>query len=1044
MKAANGRPGSRAEFTLGPWTAGINEKAEPGNLTATELKAAMNVLLDDVPGRVVKRYGDRVVGAMPTDVPARFAYTFKTSDGTEYLLISDGESIYVTTDWITYTLLISGLDPSAYLEFETAESKCWIQNGTNSTMWFDGTNLVVMDREYGTAVAATTDAGTDTTHIIDADLTQDNDYWNHRKVVITSGTYAGMVGTVTDFVKNTHTLTVSGFTADPGSGVSYKLGLIMPKGRIARYADGHLFIGATPENRSEIRLNRIDDPDTGYAMTLDNPRAWPTDYQMAITQDDGDQIWTFSPVYRNRILATKGTAVYRLEPDATFIYRPVLVSSEVGCRYQDCWAVKDELLCFMGNERSGLIDLYITDMVSIKPRHKDGRFLPSFEEVRRNEPTYKYLARASADQFETGEKSSTCKVSDGKIECRSFEVDADWAEIADTLTNIDASHDCLAIKGIPKWTVNYNPLTSTGGAGNPNDLPAAASPAWSMSDAGNSQEAVYGLGLYMICSGGDGGIGYNRADVLDGSKNTFLTMRFQLGDHGISGSGIPNLTFGLFNGSRHIRYCATVNGIFGAQLWKEDLSHGPVAYNCPYWSSAMHVFNLLLDKNGKYALWLDGVLIDYGTGVADSTNKVHFGMDLMEGYNCFGDAWLEKLSYDTDFKYDCTQMPTTLPATGTALLRLDYTRAPDSYGKFFSTITANGGTVGIKTQSSTDDITYSALADLTNGTEPGVDNATPLRRYLQIEFTLTRALYSKGPTIDKMMGGALWRMQAQQVGSNITAWRKYLDETTVPANTSIVKKMRLAKTLTTPAEGDFAAWATVTNNANIATVLSDVIPVTGVPAGEGRWVDLKIELNPTAAAATPNVENLLVNWQEGALTMLNLTTFMYKKRLLVTAISRTAVYNDRVFVLDTQQAWTKFSGRQLNKIFTFRGLVYGLSAIDANIYQLDVEGNFNDGTAAVDAYIDTGALDFGNQQFELLNIKIGNAGITSTVLVYLSYDGDTYTLIGTVPFTGEGVYNMRVPHGRIGRKHYIRLRVSAQEGMAIDMLKVSGRYLAEQ
>lgn len=287
-------------------------------------------------------------------------------------------------------------------------------------------------------------------------------------------------------------------------------------------------------------------------------------------------------------------------------------------------------------------------------------------------------------------------------------------------------------------------------------------------------------------------------------------------------------------------------------------------------------------------------------------------------------------------------------------------------------------------------------------------------------------------------------MTAQQVGSNITAWLKWADDTTTPAGTSVVKKIRLAKTLTTPLEADFAAWQTVVDGNNIGTILADVIPETGVPAGEGRWIDAKVELNPSNAGVTPDVENFYVNWQEGTLIRLMLTAFMYRKRLYIAGISTTSTYNDLLFVLDTQNAWTKFAGQNINKMFIFHGLVYGLSSIDDKIFQLEVEGNFNDGAVPVDAYADTGALDFGNQQAELQNIKIGNAAVTSSVAVYASYDGETWTLIGTKAFTGEGTYNMRAPHGRIGKKHFIRLRVAGQEAMGVNMLKARVKFLAEQ
>jgi hypothetical protein len=345
--------------------------------------------------------------------------------------------------------------------------------------------------------------------------------------------------------------------------------------------------------------------------------------------------------------------------------------------------------------------------------------------------------------------------------------------------------------------------------------------------------------------------------------------------------------------------------------------------------------------------------------------------------------------------------------------------------------------VAIQTQSSADDVTYSGLAACANGAQP----SSGVAQYLKLKFTMTPADYVNAPELTKLIGGFLWRMKAVQIGTNISAWKTYLDEITVPAGTALAVKIRLAKTLAAPGEGDWEAWAAIVNTENIGTILSDTsFPIT---PGEGRWLDIKVEGGPDGFGVTPNLENFLLNWQEGATSKLCLTSFIFKKRLYMTGISSVAAANDRLYVLDTNKAWSKFIGLSLNRIIPFRGLIYGLSSINDKIYQLEVEGQYSDGVMPVDAYIETGALDFGNQRFEMRNIKVGSVGIISNVGVFLSYDGTNWTSIGTLAFTGDGTRNLRVPKGRIGKRHFIRLRVAAAEGMGINMLKVAGIVKAE-
>jgi len=1096
MRIPAQRPGAKLDFTFGPWDNGINEKADPGTLGPADLRAAVNVLLDETPGQAWKRWGNQEVALLPSGLPPKFGYVFKKNDGTEYLLLSDGTTIYVTTDLVTITQLVTGLDDTAYLQFETAEGKCWISNGTDSTMWYDGTTLVALDREYGDAVLAVADAGTDGTHIVDAALTSAvTDYWKDRKVVITSGTAIGKEGTVTAFDPASDTLTITPELVGLTTGDSYKVGLIMPKARIMRYGTGTLFLGGTSENRSGIRFNRPDNVDTGIRMSLDNPSAWPTNYEISITQDDGDQVWSFSPAYKNRVLVTKGTAIYRLEPDSTYQFVAVLVSAQVGCRYPDSWAVKNELLHFMGNEQSGLLDLYITDMVSVKPRHKDGNLLPSFQEMYRSEPLYKYIARASTDQFNTGEKSTLCETGNGRLECRNIGTKAGWDEIrtAAVDTAVSEALETVTINGIPAWPQKYEA----------NELPAAATPAWTKAVDGATSEAITD-GKLINTTASFAAIFYYRNGVLDASKNSFISLRLKR-------SATAGLQVYFQNGSKGLWVDFSSSGI-GILAW-------PAArvYVAGDTASDYKTINILLDKDGLASVYAAGARVWTGTAGTATAHPAYGITTNAIGYSSAGGTgYLDFIYEDLDFAFTAAQLGATIPTAGSVTVKIDYLRTPEAFGKYwftlgndfsgtaatgtdaahivdalltgednfwngrYVTITSGtyagasglvtaydsathkltisglpgdpgigetfkinrGGTLGIETQSSADDITYGALAALTNGGEPAVDNANSLNRYLKLVLTLTRADVANGPELAEMIGGFLWRMTGQQVGVNISAWRKYLDEITVPSGAALVTKIRLATTITTPIESDWGAWQTIVTTNNIGTILSDVtFPVT---VGQGRWLDVKVEGGPSAYGVTPNLENFLLNWQQGSSSRLAITSFVYKKRLYVTGISSTAAANDRLFVLDTNQAWTKILGQSLNRIVTFKGLIYGLSSIDDKIYQQEVEGKHTDGLVDVNAYIDPAAMDFGHQRFEITNIKVGSAAIVSNVTVYLSYDGVTFTSIGTLAFTGSGTKNLRVPHGRIGKRHFIRLQVPGNEGMAINMLKVSGRTKAEE
>ncbi len=1116
MKIKGARPGVRTEYDLGPWDGGIDEKTEPGALGANFLHAAENVLLDEVPGVVTKCWGSKKVAEMPTGVPARFAYEYKKNDGSTYFLVSDGAELYATKDMVAFgTALITGLDETAYLQFETIDDKCWIMNGSDFTMWFDGTDFEVMDREYGNATPAVTDAGTSSTQIIDAALPNDpitpasTAYWVNRRVVIVSGTYAGMEGLVTAFNPATHKLTIEGFDNDPGSGVSYMVGLIMVKGAVLRARGIELFVGCTSENGSEVRFNRTDDPDTGIRMHVDNPRAWPANYQIVITQNDGDKVYSFSPVYRDRVLVTKGTAIYRLEADSTRIYVPVLVSQEVGCRYPDSWVVKGELLHFLGSERSGLLDMYVTDMVSVKPLHKDGNLVPSFQNMFKSEKNYKYRSRASTDDFNTGDVSTFCETKNGKLECRTVATKSDWDDVMVAAENVSArasvETDSVVLDGIPAWPQKYEC----------NELPTAASPVWTKYATGEKTESIVAGKLLTAVGGiGAGRLHYFRNNVFSSIKNTYACFRAK---GVVSGNITGSIDFIVQNGSKQIK-AQLMFGLRLMRLYVNSVNQGDVDF------SDYKTVNVLLDKNGKGMVYVDGVKLWSGDAIAaaENTTEGYTNNAIVYAATAFGatNLYLDFIYEDADFDLLTTEMPATLPTTGTVVVKLDYTRAPESYGAVwlgmghdytgtvgvvidpthftdtslpgeddfwlgrlgtaltgatagrsqlvaaFNATTKiitiagsgsftpvqgdtyqinRGGSFTIQTQSSDDDITYSALASLYNGQIPGTANATPKKRYLKLVITMTRQDCANGPELVSLICGFLWRMKAIQVGSNITAWRNFISDTTTPSGAQLEMRIRLATTIATPLEADFGTWRPITNSNDIGTILSDTPPPK---AGEGRWLDVKVEGGIGALALSGYLENFSLNWQEGGAVGANLglvvAAFMYKKRLYLTGMSAVATANDSLFVLDTRKAWTKFTGQNINRLISFNGQIYGLSSLDENIKQMEVEGSYSNDAAPIVGFIEPGAMDFGHQRVELQAVKVGSVGINSTVEVLTSYEGDTWVSLGTLVFTGDGTKILRVARGRIGKQHFFRLKGSAAEGLAINLFKVAVVALPEE
>lgn len=136
---------------------------------------------------VSRRVTDSIVGDLTT---AAFPATIATSSPYEILMrFSKGQ-----------------YDEAIKLGVEFAKNEHWVE-------WLWDT-LAVANSTYDYAIpmeheitSITADAGSSTTLLVDAALTQANDYWNYARVVGLSGANAGLTNFPTDWTLSTNTLT---------------------------------------------------------------------------------------------------------------------------------------------------------------------------------------------------------------------------------------------------------------------------------------------------------------------------------------------------------------------------------------------------------------------------------------------------------------------------------------------------------------------------------------------------------------------------------------------------------------------------------------------------------------------------------------------------------------------------------------------------------------------------------------------------------------------------------------------------------------------
>jgi hypothetical protein len=130
----------------------LNTAASPQKLPAGHSPNNQNVWMDEKPGSVVTANGYTRIGAIPSGNPPTFGIDFfRTSDGTSKFVVSDGETVWWTIDYVNYTQIITGLSPFFQLRGAVIRDKLWLTNGSDPVMTWNGTTLTVMDGSGGSS-----------------------------------------------------------------------------------------------------------------------------------------------------------------------------------------------------------------------------------------------------------------------------------------------------------------------------------------------------------------------------------------------------------------------------------------------------------------------------------------------------------------------------------------------------------------------------------------------------------------------------------------------------------------------------------------------------------------------------------------------------------------------------------------------------------------------------------------------------------------------------------------------------------------------------
>src|SRR5580765_6157420 len=102
----------------------LNTAGSPTKLPEGNSPNHQNVWVDEKPGSVVTSNGYILLGTLPSNLPPTTIINFyKSSDGSSHVVLSDGQNVYQTTDYVNFTTITTGLSPFFQLRGKVIRDK---------------------------------------------------------------------------------------------------------------------------------------------------------------------------------------------------------------------------------------------------------------------------------------------------------------------------------------------------------------------------------------------------------------------------------------------------------------------------------------------------------------------------------------------------------------------------------------------------------------------------------------------------------------------------------------------------------------------------------------------------------------------------------------------------------------------------------------------------------------------------------------------------------------------------------------------------------
>jgi hypothetical protein len=261
---------------------------------------------------------------------------------------------------------------------------------------------------------------------------------------------------------------------------------------------------------------------------------------------------------------------------------------------------------------------------------------------------------------------------------------------------------------------------------------------------------------------------------------------------------------------------------------------------------------------------------------------------------------------------------------------------------------SNSSTFTWTTQSSNDGVTFDAAASWIPGTSPASNIKRYIRYIISIATSATPAIpYIQDVTLAARSSFGDYLSAGQSIGTNINSWGLFSSNNST--NGGSITYAIYTDTNSSIVRTNSATWI------SSQTITSGSIPTISTAPFLFFYTTMTI----TASTQAPQVDDLVINWNEGSANF-PVTSLFFEGDYLAAVSTKSITANDTIFVYDRNNHWNPlYTGLNCYSLTLYNQQAYCGSSLAGNIYRIQVDNLYSDNGSAINSYWKSKEFDFG-------------------------------------------------------------------------------------